>query len=309
MDIENPSDLGQYLTRPFRARVLSGGVSNRTVLVEFDAGERWVLKQALPKLRVPVDWFCPPERIEREALGMETLAAIAPPGVITPLVFCDPAQHLLAMQAVPEPHDNWKSLLLAGHVDQDHFRQFGTLLAAIRRAPHHAGLDDRGYFEALRLEPYYAYSASQVPEAAPFLHRLIEQTRATQSALVHGDFSPKNVLVHANRLVLLDHEVIHWGDPAFDVGFAMAHFLSKAFHLPAHREALLAGARTFLGRLPSVGEAELHHSLGCLLARVAGRSQLEYLSAAEKEEQRRRVVAWMLQPPPDLWTLIDQWNR
>ena len=318
IDIEDPAALERYLRdtgriahgEPFESRVLAGGVSNRTVLVRRASGESLVLKQALEKLRVPVDWFCDPQRIEREAAGMRALANLAPPGSITTLLFSDPREHVLAMTAVPEPHDNWKSLLLAGTIDADHFRQFGSILNAIQLSPPVPEFRDREYFEVLRLEPYYSYTAQQLPEAAPFLTRLVERTRATSTSLVHGDFSPKNILVHSGRLVLLDHEVIHWGDPGFDVGFAMAHFLSKARHLPSHRDALLAGARVFLAqleRLPDYETSAVEHSLGCLLARVAGRSQLEYLSPAAKASQRAHVLERIAEPPPSMSHLIDAW--
>lgn len=315
LDIEDAQQLADYLRRtgrigadePVHSRVLAGGVSNRTVLVERECGEAWVLKQALSKLRVPVDWFCEPERIEREALGMQALASVAPAGSITPLIFCDAAEHVLAMTAVPQPHLNWKSMLLEGDIDPDHFRQFGLLLRALESAPHDPRFDDRSYFEVLRVEPYYSYAAQQVPEAVTFLNRLIERTRATRTSLVHGDFSPKNVLVYKGRLILLDHEVIHWGDPAFDVGFAMAHFLSKARHMPLHHDRLLDGAKTMLAQLASLPDGSVEHTLGCLLARVAGRSQLEYLSDAEKQAQRERVLAWMRQRPSTLEGLIAAW--
>ncbi|MCC6166291.1 MAG: hypothetical protein IT329_03600, partial [Caldilineaceae bacterium] len=133
LDIENPADLLAYLRRMGHIaadetpclRTLAGGVSNRTVWVTRPSGEAWVLKQALAKLRVPVDWFSSPLRVHREALGLRHLAELAPPGAITPLVFEDHASHLIAMQAVPEPHANWKTLLLAGQLDGEHVRQFG----------------------------------------------------------------------------------------------------------------------------------------------------------------------------------------
>jgi hypothetical protein len=121
LDIEQPGALVSYLKGIGRVgedeepvvRVLAGGVSNRTVLVERpEAGGAWVVKQALPKLRVAVDWFSHPERIHREALGLRWLEALAPPGTITPLVFEDRDNYLLAMEAVPEPHENWKTMLL-----------------------------------------------------------------------------------------------------------------------------------------------------------------------------------------------------
>ena len=322
IDIEQPGQLDRYLREtgriphgePVSITVLNGGVSNRTVLVERASGDAWVLKQALEKLRVPVDWFCSPARIEREALGMQRLADLAPEGSITPLIFCDPGQNLLAMEAVPRPHENWKAMLLDGRADLDLFEQFGGLLGTIHeRAAGQADtlakeFDDRSYFEVLRLEPYYGYTAEQIPQAAPFLHSLIEETRRTRRTLVHGDYSPKNILVHANRLVLLDHEVIHWGDPAFDIGFSMAHFLSKARHLPQHRNALQEGARSYWNAYRAIydaGEAAcVRHSIACMLARVAGRSQLEYLDHIEKNNQRATALDRIVNIPRSMHDLI-----
>jgi aminoglycoside phosphotransferase (APT) family kinase protein len=317
LDIEQPDQLDAYLRETgrvapdeaVRTRVLAGGVSNKTVLVERPSGEAWVLKQALPKLRVAVDWFSDPARIGREALGLRYLAELAPPGSTTPLVFEDPAHHLLAMQAVPQPHENWKTMLLAGRVDLMHVEQFGKLLAQVhrkaweRRDELAAVFGDRSFFESLRVEPYYQYTATQVPEAAPFLRRLVDDTRGRRITLVHGDYSPKNILVHHGRLVLLDHEVIHWGDPAFDLGFALAHFLSKWHHLPRAPRELRWSAMGFwmdykiaLGEPDWAADLDEHagrHALGCLLARVAGKSPLEYLSAEERARQRDVVVSLM----------------
>jgi hypothetical protein len=233
IDIEDPEALLGYLRQAGRIgwdeqpriHSLQGGVSNRTVMVERTSGEAWVLKQALAKLRVPVDWFSSPERICREALGLEWLGKLAPHGSITALLFKDHEQHLLAMEAVPQPHENWKPVLLAGRIEFGHFRQFAILLATIHREAYHRRADleeifaDRSFFESLRLEPYYRYSAQQTPAASDFLESLVQETLAYRTTLVHGDFSPKNILIHRGRLVLLDHEVIHFGDPAFDLGF------------------------------------------------------------------------------------------
>ena len=94
---------------------------------------------------------------------------------------------------------------------------------------------DRTFFEALRLEPYYRYTALRTPASADFYDALITDTLSHALTLVHGDYSPKNVLVHHDQLVLLDYEVAHWGDPAFDVGFALTHLLSKAHHIAPRR--------------------------------------------------------------------------
>jgi 5-methylthioribose kinase len=323
LDIEQPGALVGYLKGTGRVgegeepvvRVLAGGVSNRTVLVERpETGEAWVVKQALPKLRVAVDWYSDPERIHREALGLRWLKELAPPGTITPLVFEDRDHHLLAMKAVPEPHENWKTMLLGGRLENGHVEQFGRLLGTVhrggyeRREETESAFRDRSFFESLRLEPYYDYTAGQVPEAADFLRALVEETRARRDTLVHGDYSPKNVLVREGTLVLLDHEVIHFGEPAFDLGFSLTHFLSKAHHLPGMREDFADAARIYwatyrevVEELPwaaDIEERAVRHTLGCLLARVAGRSPLEYLNEGELARQREAILA-LLQYPPE----------
>ncbi len=332
LDIEEPHELIDYLRATNRIardespqiKVLGGGVSNRTVLVTRASGEAWVVKQALEKLRVKVDWFSDPRRIEREALAIEHLSRICQEGSITPLIFRDDANHLLAMAAVPEPHENWKTLLLRGDVRDEHVEQFAKLLACIhrsvigRRVHLDPAFSDTSFFESLRLEPYYLYTAEQVPEAAEFIQALVELTRSRHITLVHGDYSPKNILIHNNKLVLLDHEVMHYGDPAFDVGFSMTHLLSKAHHLEPHREKFTHAAELFwqtyqssLPKFPVVSPESIaiQHTLACLLARVAGRSPLEYLDGAERKRQQEAVVKLMHNPPATMKGLIDDFTE
>ncbi len=330
LDIEDFAALLQYLRESGRIGAeetpmftrLTGGVSNRAILVERENGKAWVLKQALPRLRVSVEWLSDPRRIEREAAGIRELAKLVPPGSITPLIFLDAPCFVLAMEAVPQPHQNWKTMLLAGDVRTSHVEQFGNLLGCIHRGgwEHRTKLaqefEDRSFFKSLRLDPYYQYAAGQQPAAAEFLNRLIDRTVKTRHTLVHGDFSPKNVLVYNDQLILLDHEVIHFGQGAFDIGFAMAHLLSKGHHLTTHRSAFVHAANDFyrsyresLGDVPWKQEAEkdgVSHALGCLLARCVGRSPLEYLDKFEKDRQVRAVLKLIQHQPDSVASLADE---
>ena len=329
LDIE---DFGQLITY-LRARgaigaseddpvlsILRGGVSNRVVLVRRANGVAWVLKQGLPKLRVEVDWFSDPARIQREASALKWLRAL---GLDVPkLQFEDPDAHLIAMDAVPEPHTNWKQLLLAGHLEISHVETFARMLAhlhlrsAERRAEISVAFEDDSFFESLRIEPYYLYTCEQIPAVRPFISAVVYSTRANHLCLVHGDYSPKNVLIHDGRLVLLDHEVAHFGDPAFDLGFSMTHLLSKANHVSSHRllfaEATLRYWQIYWQLVrdhPLAGGLErraIESTLCCLLARVAGRSPLEYLTALEKERQLRSVTRLMTNVPETAHELVAQ---
>lgn len=328
VDVENAEDLTKYLAerkligareRP-RVRTLTGGVSNRTVLVERQGGESWVIKQALPKLRVDVDWFCDPSRAHVETEGLKWLGENLPAGWVPEFVFEDPQHCLLAMQAIPQPHVNWKQQLLAGQIEPPLVKQFGTLIATMHNRGHAQRSDlairfaDRTFFEALRLEPYYGYAAQQVPDASRFLRQLIDDTRRRCLNLVHGDYSPKNILVHQQRLVLLDHEVIHWGDPAFDLGFSLTHFLSKAHFVSSSREAFATAARQYWQTYrqavdPNVSRQQLEsfairHTLACLLARVAGRSPLEYLEDTHRHLQQRVVCQMIRNVPASIVDLV-----
>lgn len=333
INIENHRELIQYLAdrgliankeQPV-CKNLYGGVSNRTVLVCHSATDRWVIKQALEKLRVKEEWFADPERIHREAEGLRWLAELTKPGSVPGFVFEDHEQHLLAMEAIPEPHWNYKTLLMADPPVHQHSGDFADLLADIHQNSHTRReqiapvFSDTGFFESLRLDPYYAFSARQLPEAAPFLFNLIEQTRSRKLTLVHGDYSPKNILIHNKQLVLLDHEVIHFGDPAFDLGFAMAHFLSKAhFHSSLRRE-FIATARHFWQTYHSKTTAApwakglehhgINNSLGCLLARVAGKSPLEYLNSSQKSVQKLIVLRLIQEEHDTMESLIHRFEE
>lgn len=327
LDIEQPDMLLAYLRGTRRIGLderveihrLSGGVSNRTVLVRRPDGQAWVIKQALNRLRVQTEWRSDPRRVHREAAGLRWLTQIAPHAV-APLAFEDFDHHLFAMAAVPQPYLDFKNELMAGRVESRYVEQFAALLACVHRCGSQQAdsaaeeFADRGFFESLRIEPYYNYSAGGCPQAAMFLGALVADCRARRYTVVHGDYSPKNILVHDNRLILLDHEVIHFGDGAFDVGFAMTHLLSKAHHLTDHRPAFAAAARQFwqvyrdgIAAIadPDLESTAVRHTLACLLARVVGRSPLEYLVPQERGRQADVVVEIMLRPPATMPALIE----
>ena len=102
---------------------------------------------------------------------------------------------------------------MAGRIDDSIASRLGTLLATIHaEAPGypvlHGSLRDTSLFEELRVDPYYRTAARAHPDLSPRISALIDQMDrpASERTLVLGDFSPKNILVHAGGLILLDFE-------------------------------------------------------------------------------------------------------
>jgi 5-methylthioribose kinase len=331
LDVENFAELLEYLKQTDKiaqdeepkVTVLEGGVSNKTVLLGRET-EAWVIKQALPKLRVKTEWLADPARIHREALGLRYLCQFMP-NHVPQFMFEDVEHHILVMSAVPKPHENWKKVLLSGDILQHHVKAFGELLGQLHRQAYERRKDfaefftDTTFFESLRLEPYYLYTASQVPEAAAFLETLVEETQQQKTTLVHGDYSPKNILLYQDHMVLLDYEVIHWGDPAFDVGFGMTHLLSKAHYLEEQRSTFLNASWVFwksysrlVKELPwsrGLEARAVRHTLACMLARVRGRSPLEYLDESHRQRQEEIVLRLMSQPPLTFNDLTSEFEK
>lgn len=332
IDIEKPAELRAWLTHQelvapgveFRCSCLAGGVSNKTVLVALP-DRALVVKQALEQLRTAIEWRSPRERVHREGSALRSLSGRLQGLRVPSWVAEDHGQQILAMAAVPTPHENLKDRLLAGPLPERIGWRIGAGLASLHAAAAADGaawralFADRTFFESLRLEPYYGYAGQQVPAARPWLERLIADCRMRQQTLVHGDFSPKNILLQGDDLWLLDYEVMHWGDAAFDLGFCLAHLLGKARHLPALRPALLAEALALFTavqtRSPAAGsDAQwetyvVRHTLGCLLARIAGRSTFEYLDADQRLRQRNAVLVMLANEPADLPTLVETWRQ
>jgi aminoglycoside phosphotransferase (APT) family kinase protein len=182
-----------------------------------------------------------------------------------------------------------------------------------------ADFDSEENFRALRLDPYLITTARRHPTVAPYLTELAERTAATRIALVHGDVSPKNILVGPNGPVLLDAECAWYGDPAFDLAFCLNHLLLKCIVRPDRQEALMASfaalAEAYLAQVdweaPSALEARAAQLLpALLLARVDGKSPVEYLTQETDRVRVRNAALAMLQAPAqELAAIGAAWRR
>jgi fructosamine-3-kinase len=304
-----------------RLTPLTGGVSSDIWMVQ--TPERsFVVKRALEKLRVAADWHAPVSRNAGEVAWLR-LAAAAAPGSVPEILAHDPQRGLFAMPYLPpEQYPVWKALLRDGHASPAFAARVGETVARIHastagRTELAASLNDDALFRAIRLEPYLEFTATRHPAIAGQLNGLVADTLATKRAVVHGDVSPKNILVGPNGPVFLDAECAWYGDPAFDVAFCLNHLLLKCLWTPpAIPEFLRSFERLASAYLDGVSwepratiEARAARLLPALfLARIDGKSPVEYLTDERlKAAGRAFAIPLVAEPPRELATVRAAW--
>ncbi|WP_308466117.1 phosphotransferase family protein [Rathayibacter soli] len=302
---------------PVRIEPLSGGVSSDIWLVRRGA-EKFVLKRAREQLKVAADWRAPVGRGASEAAWLEYVGT-AVPGCTPRVLATDAVTFAIALEYLePDEYRNWKSVLMAGEVNPGTAETVGRLLGQIHASStRKPGLANRfanqELFESLRIEPYLLRTADAVPESAHAIADVVDGLRTTQLALVHGDLSPKNILV-GTRPIIIDAECATWGDPAFDAAFCLTHLALKEVHLAPHRlefrEASQRFERAYLNEVTWEPPADTHARImrilpALLLARVAGASPVEYLDHAERAKIKAIAVEALRSGDP-VWELLDQ---
>ncbi len=302
---------------------LTGGVSSDIWRIDLPSGPVCV-KRALAKLRVAADWHAPVERNRYEARWMQRANA-AVPGAAPRLLGLDEATGALAMQYLPpERYKLWKTQLRDGDADPVFAGRVAGALVRIHAATAAASTlaaefpTDRIFYD-IRLEPYLVATARAHPDLAPQLQELVDTTQANKRALVHGDVSPKNILRGPDGPIFLDAECAWWGDPAFDLAFCLNHLLLKCLWTPAATAGLLtcfdALAAAYTAGIcwepPAALEVRAAHLLpGLFLARVDGKSPVEYITAEPDKDRVRRVARALLASPVDALSDVRQaWTK
>lgn len=299
---------------------LPGGVSSAIFRVD-DENRTFVVKQALEQLRVAQPWFADVSRNQFERAFLEYVAQVRPDAV--PRVFeSAPEAGYFSMEYL-EGFATWKDDLLRGHFDRRLARSAGALLGEIHAHSWNDPTAERLFastdnFDQLRIDPYLRATARVHADlAAPILEES-KRLRATHRCLVHGDFSPKNLLHRDGRLVVVDCEVAWYGDPAFDLAFFLNHFYLKSLYHHPHSDSLIelaeAAAAAYQAANPHAGAmtADAARLLPMLmLARVDGKSPVEYLTREEQRTAVREFAGAQIarQTPQPLNELARAWSR
>jgi aminoglycoside phosphotransferase (APT) family kinase protein len=301
---------------------LTGGVSADIVLARTQRGDICV-KRTLARLKVAQDWQASPTRGEAEKNWIKLVAGFLP-GSVPEILAELPEENAFAMRYLdPAQHRNWKVLLSEGEVDADVAKAVGATLGEIhRRTSGRAGVasafaNDENFAD-LRLRPYFETAALAHPDLAETILSLSVRTAETRQALVHGDYSPKNILIGPAGPVVLDAECAWYGDPAFDVAFCLSHLFLKCLWKPRFGGNFIAAALAFRQAhgeaFGAAAPAGLDHRTATLvpallLARVDGKSPVEYLEPAGAARVRAFARHALAHPQDTVPELIAAWQE
>jgi aminoglycoside phosphotransferase (APT) family kinase protein len=306
-----------------RITPLTGGVSSDIVRVDLLRGPVCV-KRALPKLKVKAEWRAPVERNRWEVEWMRRAGSIVP-GAVPRILGEDVDGATFAMEYLaPAQHPVWKECLRDGLIEPAFAAQVGARLALIhartaRRDDVARAFATDHIFYPIRLEPYLAAAARAHTDCAAQLQALIDGTSGSKLALVHGDVSPKNILCGPHGPVFVDAECAWYGDPAFDLAFCLNHTLLKCVWRPHWTDGYLncfdALVRAYVQTVdwePVASlEARAAHLLpGLLLARIDGKSPVEYITEDWQRSSVRKVARSLLRNPVDTLSEVrDGWRK
>ena len=272
--------------------VLTGGVSN-VVLAITTSNKKLVLKQALAELKVAEKWEADQRRAIVEANAIALFHKLSPDQVPN-LVFLDPDRFILILDRVPVGSTVWKTDLLDGVINPDVAGVLGKTLAQwhnfgeTNKAARLQFMED-SLFEQLRVDPFYRFVAAKNEFLKPIIKKLISELEGDKTTIVHGDFSPKNIMVGMDEQVyILDFEVTHVGNPVFDLAFLLAHLLCKLFRTsePLDEKMFIASAQRFFTsyqEIRSISESLSLHTALIALARVEGKSPVNYLDKVQQD--------------------------
>jgi len=278
---------------------LTGGVSSDIVLVE-DQGKKWVAKRALEKLKVVENWCADTNRYITEYRYLQTVSKWVPTAVPKIRSF---GEGYFTMEYLGSGYHNWKQLMLSENSNEKWGAKAGEIMGAI-----HANswcnqeikelFETTQNFEALRIEPYLRFTGTKHPSLQSQFNQMADNIKNNRCALIHGDFSPKNILVKNDQMIILDCEVAWYGDPSFDAAFLINHLILKAIHQPNLAKQYIKTIDLFwlayenaLGdnKTKSIQKQTARLLWFLMLARVDGKSPVEYLTETEKNKIRTLV--------------------
>lgn len=288
-------------------------------------GRSWIVKQARPSLERFPQYQASTERIVFEARYFETVRALDREEVCPKVLHFDEPARVLVLEDLGDAERLDRALARGADV-HDAIAQVAAFLGAVHAATRSAELSARFANDDMRRlhgDHIFAlpFQANDFPLAAPVRRRAeqiqregrlgriaaaaYDRYRESRRCLVHADVQAGNILLTAAGPKLLDAEIAHVGDPAFDVGTLVAHVL-----LPATAGGNLHRVQATLGGLwsayenahgpqdcPRFAEAALYAGVE-MMRRTIGAARVAVVETSEAALAVIDVAGRLMTEPP-----------
>lgn len=315
IDISEERKLKEYLINKnvvkdvdqVKIHYCQGGVSCTVAYVETKE-QPMIIKQALRQLKTKDTWLCDPNRMYIEYASNQIYHDLLP-DCAPKTYFYDEDNYIYGREAVPDGCLMWKDYLMQGDLNFEIAKKSVDVLVAIHNkcagdAAIKKAFENKEVFYGLRISPYFEFTTKKHTEISKLCEELTHLMMDSAISLVHGDYSPKNIMIMGEKIQVLDFEVAHYGHPAFDLAFLVNHIILKSVKFEEYAAGYLALAeymmKRYLSQMTFMNQKEFEpvfvKTLQMLfLARIDGKSPVEYLcSEPLKQEKVRKISLSMI---------------
>jgi 5-methylthioribose kinase len=310
LDISNKEELTKYLldkklisdTDGYSINYCKGGVSG-TVAFVYAKDKPMIIKQALAQLKTKETWLCDPNRMKIEYESNAIYHRLIPENA-PEVYFYDDKNYVYGREAAPESCTMWKSDLLSGLLDYEVARKAIESLVIVHNecaADQNVAelFADKNIFYELRISPYIEFIVKKYPLLSDFAGAVSDELMNSKITLVHGDYSPKNIMINGRKICILDYEVAHFGHPAFDLAFFSNHIILKSVKnkqwSAAYINMLTYMLDIYFDQMNYMDKKQMEASFVktlslLMIARVDGKSPAEYITLESDKELIRKLA-------------------
>ena len=283
LDTINQEKIIQY-------KKLTGGVSSEVYHVRTNKNN-YCIKRSLKRLLVKKKWIANTNRIKFEYLWLKHCQNILKRNIPNTYEFNDKKKYIVMEYLKTSQYKTLKQLYFKRIININTIKLISKHLYKIHS--NSSNYKTKKTFEGnyknfydLRLDPYFNEVGRVYPKYKEYIKKINENYIKNSSTLVHGDFSPKNILVDKNKIIYLDAECCNFGDPVFDLVFFTNHLLIKSIFLRDKSQEFiklyLSFYKEYLSNLSTKNfnsyiDRIIKMTPIMLLSRIDGKSPVEYI--------------------------------
>ena len=286
---------------------LKGGVSSEVYKVTTNT-KTYCIKRSLKKLMVKKKWIVNQNRIYFEYLWLYYCKQILQNNIPKTYHYNSLKKYIVMEYLDNTKFKTLKELYFKKNINLSTIKTISNHLYKIHNLSKNSNVkkifskNSRNFFN-LRLDPYFNEVAKVYPHFKKKVNKINANYKKSSITLVHGDFSPKNILVGKNKIIYLDAECCNYGDPVFDLVFFSNHLLIKSIFISEKKELFLKAYKLFYKQyMRKLSKYEYKNYLKrildmtpvMLLARVDGKSPVEYIKTKRIKNKIREMSFKMI---------------